>query len=215
MSQFILPTLYLFDNVFYPTTVIPLIINDAPSKKLIDHCFTKDLALALWFQGENSKPIATMGKILQIEERHDGSLKVLLKGLRRVYLDKVVQQIPFPIYGASAYNDFDREHFESKGRLEKFNTILNEWLYQHVPSEKDRNEFLKDLDTAQKLIDHVSLLIIQDVEIKQILLECNSLNERMQLLDTLIKSPFEKEDPVATMAIKSFEKLDMVSGIKN
>lgn len=215
MSQFILPTLYLFDNVFYPTTVIPLIITDAPSRKLIDNCFTEDLPLALWFQGERSKPIATMGKILSMEERRDGTLKVLLRGMKRVYLEKIVQQIPYPVFHASLYSDIEREAFDSHGRLEKFSLILNEWLLQHIPSEKDRKEFMRDLDTPQKLIDHISLLLIRDVEIKQILLECNSLNERMQLVDTLVKSPFEKEDLVATIAIKNFEKLDMVSGIKN
>lgn len=215
MSQFILPTLYLFDNVFYPSTVIPLIITDEPSRKLIDNCFTEDLPLALWFQGERSKPIATMGKILSLEARKDGSLKVLLRGMKRVYLEKMVQQIPYPVFQAGLYADLDREAFDSHGRLEKFSNILNEWLFHHIPSEKDRKEFMRELDTPQKLIDHISLLLIQDVEIKQILLECNSLNERMQLIDTLIKSPFEKEDMVATTAIKNFERLDQVSGIKN
>lgn len=215
MSQFILPTLYLFDNVFYPSTVIPLIISDSPSRKLVNSCFDEDVPLALWFQGEHSKPIATMGKIISIDNRKDGTLKVLLKGIKRVYLDRMLQQIPYPIYEANLYSDTDKEPFDSQGRLEKFTLLLSEWLYRHIPSEKERKDFIHEMDTPQKLIDHIALLIIQDVEIKQILLECNSLNERIQLIDTLIKSPFEKEDLFATMAIKNFEKLDLASGFKN
>ncbi len=215
MGQFILPTLYLFDNVFYPTTVIPLIISDPPSRKLITACSTEDIPLALWYQSENSKPIGTMGKIISIDERKDGTLKVTIKGIRRVYLDKIRQQIPYPIFEASLYSDIDHGPFNSQGRLEKFSLILSEWLYKHIPSDKERKDFMAELDTPQKLIDHIALLLIQDVEIKQILLECNSLHERMQLIDTLIKSPFQKEDLFASLAIKNFERIDMASGVKN
>lgn len=215
MGHFILPTLYLFDNVFYPTTVIPLIISDSPSRKLIDDCYKEDLPLALWFQGEHSKPVATMGKIIGFEERRDGSLKVLIRGIKRVYLEKMIQQVPYPVFKSALYQDLDSGPILSHTRLEKFVLILNEWLAHHLPSEKDRKEFMEDLNTPQKIIDHVALLLIRDVEIKQILLECSSLNERMQLIDTLVKSPFEKEDQIASLAIKNFERLDLASGMKN
>lgn len=215
MAYYILPTLYLFDNVFFPNTIIPLIITDSPSRNLVTSCFNEDLPLALWFQGSNSKPVATMGKIISIEEKKDGSLKVMLRGIKRVYLEKIVQQIPFPVFHATPYLDHETGAIQNFARLEKFHHILNEWLIQHVPSSKDRQDFLNELNTPHKLLDHLALLLIKDSEIKQIILESTSLQERFQLLDTLIKSPFEKEDLMTSMAMKEFERMDKVSGIKN
>ncbi len=215
MASFILPTLYLFDNVFYPSTVIPLIISDNPSKALINACYQEDLPLALWFNAENSKPVATMGKILSIETKPDNTFKVLIRGIRRVHLNKQVQHLPYPIFHGELFNDIEEGIIKNFSRLEKMHLLLNEWLKIHIQHEKDRKDFLNELNTAHKLCDHVALLMIKDVEIKQIILESTSLQERLQLLDTLIRSPFEKEDPIVAIAIKKFEKLDLVSGLQN
>jgi Lon protease-like protein len=105
MGYFNLPTLYLFDNVFFPNTIVPLNIFDAPSKNLIMHCYEHNEPLALWFQGEHVKPIASMGKILSVEKKDDGNLKVLLQGIGRVNLEKIIQHIPYPIYRAKFFQD--------------------------------------------------------------------------------------------------------------
>ncbi len=215
MGSFQIATLYLFDNVFFPNTVIPLIISDAPSRKLINNCYTQDQPVALWFQHQNAKPIATMGKIISIEEKGKGELRVIVKGIRRVFLEKIIQQIPYPICTYTHYQDNDHGLIQSASKLESFYEILEDWLSKHISVKNDLKNFMMELDTPHKLIDHLSLLLIRDPELKQILLETNSLADRIQLLESLIKSPFEKEDAMASMAIKRFEKMAMSGGMKN
>lgn len=211
-----LPTLYLFNNVFFPQTVIPLTVNDGVSKDILTECFDLNQPLALYHPSQRSKKIATIGKVLLLEHNADKSMTVLVQGIARVQLLQQEQHLPYPIYLVEDYFDSREENVILDGSIERLQEVLKNWLHKHISSNSERIRFLKEMTTPHKLVNNLCLLVIKDVELKEIFLSSISLAERIRLMDAVLrgKSP-EIEDGMMSEAIKNFERLEPQPDMKN
>jgi Lon protease-like protein len=207
----LVPTLYLFNNIFFPQTVIPLSVNDHASKIMILSCFETNTNIALYHPRERSKGIATLGKILVVDHNQDGSLSVMIQGLVRIKLLCMEVQTPYPQYLFEDYFDIDeKSQTLNDFPLERLSHVLELWLNRHVSSIKERQRFLKDVSSPAKLIHNLCMLIIKDIELKQIFLESTSLLDRVRMMNALlIGDKPEIEDINMCEAIKNFERLEM------
>ena len=210
------PTLYLFNNVFFPQTIIPLTLSDKTSIELLTNCHQKDLNFVLYHPSERDKKVGTLGKIIVIEKNSDNSITALVQGLLRVKLLSQEQHLPYPLYLCEELFDMSDEVTFLDNSLERLHKVLENWLSRHVSSVKEREKFIKDLNRPQKLINYLCMFMIKDNELKEILLENTSLAERIRLLDALLKgrSP-DTEDQDMGMAIKNFERLEANPNQKN
>ena len=201
------PTLYLFNNVFFPQTIIPLTVSDKASIDLLEKSYQQNLDMAFYHPSNRTNKIATIGRLILIEYNANQSVTALVQGLNRVRLVEEVQHIPYPIYKAQVHQDIPENESNLHGSIERLQTILINWLHRHISSQKEKERFIKDLDTPQKLINHLCLFIIKDIELKDIFLENTSLPEKIRLMDVLLKgqSP-ELEDVIIGEAIKHFEQ---------
>jgi Lon protease-like protein len=210
------PTLYLFNNVFFPQTVIPLTVSDGVSKDVLMECFDQNQPMVFYHPSTRAKKIGTIGKILILEHNADKSMTVLVQGIARVQLIIQVQHLPFPVYDVEDYFDAREESAILNNSIERLSDIMKSWLHRHISTPSERTRFLKEMVTPQKLINNLCLLVIKDVELKEILLASTSLTERIRMLDALLrgKAP-EIEDDMMSEAIKNFERLEAQSNIKN
>ncbi len=204
------PTLYLHNNIFYPLTVIPLSVSDQTSKQMLLSCFENNLTIALYYPIERSKNVGTLGKILLVDHNRDGSLSVMVQGLARVKLLGIKVQEPYPQFLIEEYGDSDeRSQTLNDSPLERLYLILDHWLQRHVHSPKERERFMKEMGNPAKLINNLCMLLIKDIELKQIFLESTSLTDRVRMMNALLvgDSP-ESEDLGMCEAIKNFERLE-------
>jgi ATP-dependent Lon protease len=210
------PTLYLFNNVFFPQTVIPLTVSDGISKEVLMECHEQNQPLAFYHPSHRDKKIGTIGRVLLLEHNADKSMTVLVQGLARVQLLIQEQHVPFPVYQVEDYFDQNTEEVFLNDPIERLHEILKNWLQRHITSPKERTRFLKEMNSPHKLINNLCLLVIKDVELKEILLASTSLSERIRMMDALLrgKSP-EVEDILMSEAIKDFERLAPQMDIKN
>lgn len=205
------PTLYLHNNIFYPFTVIPLSVSDQVSKQMLLSCFENNAMIALYHPKERSKNIGTLGKILLVDHNSDGSLSVMVQGLARIKLLSLEVQEPFPQFLIDDYFDVDeKSQILNNSPLERLHSILDRWLRRHVHSTKERERFMKEMSTPAKLVNNLCMLLIHDLELKQIFLESTSLTDRVRMMDALLvgESP-ESEDFEMCEAIKNFERLEI------
>jgi len=211
------PTLYLFNNVFFPHTVIPLTVSDGVSKEVLLQCYEDDKNLAFYHPSPRTKKIGTIGKILMLEHNADGSMSVLIQGLIRVQLMNQKQHIPYPIFEVADYYDqIDKSPVVLEDSIERLHTILDGWLNRHISSVKERDRFLKEMNSPAKLINNLCLLVIRDVELKEIFLDNTSVSDRIRLMDALLrgKNP-ELEDLTMSEAIKNFERAGPLPDLKD
>ena len=211
------PTLYLFNNVFFPQTVIPLTVSDSVSKDVLLSCYEGDHHLVFYHPSLRLKKIGTIGKILMLEHNADGSMSVLVQGVVRVQLLTQEQHLPYPVFQVDDYFDVtDKNAVILDDSIERLHTILDNWLHRHISSVKERDRFLKEMSTPSRLVNNLCMLVIKDVELKEIFLENTSIPDRVRLMDAVLRgqSP-EVEDLTMSEAIKNFERFEPQVDIKN
>jgi ATP-dependent Lon protease len=99
-----LPILPLRGVVIFPAAIVPLLISRGSSLKLVEEALAGDRTLALLSQrnpeDENPDPATlyargTAGRILKMLKYPDGSIRILVQGLRRVEVVAYTQREPY------------------------------------------------------------------------------------------------------------------------
>lgn len=217
-----LPILPLPNIVFFPHTVLPMIIVEPSYIKMIKDCVNSNQSLVISMaepigtseDGEHYTPqaIATMGKPMMLEELEDGSIKILLSGQQRVELLSVEQNLPYLIYKVRLLPDHrDQKLTELKGpQIERLRGLLNSWIDDSIEDSIEREVFLDSLDSLHHLIDYVSMYLVSDRSMKQIILENRSLQDRIQQLYSLLRGTYpDCEDSLVALAMKDYENVEL------
>jgi Lon protease-like protein len=204
------PTLFLFNNVFYPQTVIPLTVNDHTSKQMLLNSYQNSSDIAFYHPHGRSKGVGTLGRIILVEHNSDGSLSVIVQGLIRIKLLDMDQEEPYPLYHTSHYYDVDEKKQKiTDHAIERLHFVLESWIDRHIHSTREKERFMKDISSPTKLINNLCMFVLKDIELKKIFLESTSLTERVRMMDALLvgENP-DTENSEIGEAIKNFERLE-------
>ena len=96
-----LPVLPLRDVVVFPHMVIPLFVGRDKSIQALDQAMESDKRILLVAQksaetddpgADDLYPIGTLAQVLQLLKLPDGTIKVLVEGVARARVDKVVSR---------------------------------------------------------------------------------------------------------------------------
>ena len=99
-----LPVLPLRDTVLFPNSFMPLAVAREASVRLIDEASTSGRMIGVFTQREATVeeplqedlyPIGTATHIHKMFKLPDGSLRLIVQGLTRVRLDKLLQTSPY------------------------------------------------------------------------------------------------------------------------
>lgn len=201
------PTLYIFNNVLFPDTVISLSIKDDTSKNLLFDSYNEDGPIIFYYPGEKARPIATLGKVLSIEE-NGAELSVLIMGIKRVRLIKQEQKKPLSFYQAELYDDFHELVTPFHSQVTRLKNILSHWALTHIDDSKEVHLFLKQNNTPERIIHSLCVYFLKDLELKELFLESRSLCDKINLMNSLLKGnePIG-EDEFVSYGIKIFAEL--------
>jgi len=166
--------------------------------------------------GEHYTPqaIATMGKPMMLEDLEDGSIRVIITGQQRVELVSVEQNLPYLVYRVRLLPDQkESQLMELEGpQIERLRSLLNAWIDDSIYDSLERETFLESLDSLHHLIDYVSMYLINDRLMKQIVLENRSLHDRVQQLYSLLRGDYpDCEDSLVALAMKDYESVELRS----
>jgi uncharacterized protein len=212
------------DVVFYPNTVLPIYIMEPAYIKMVQDAVLNNemIGISLAQPLENHKKgqrtkytpstICSIGTPVIVEPFNEGTLKILIKGVKRVKLLSVFQNLPFLIFEAEDYADELKSTVMNGGEVERLRDILDLWLIENIEDTAERESFNDNLKSLTHIIDYMSMFLIQDVVMRQTLLENNCLGDRVRILNLLLKdtNPFE-EDLLTVHAFKDFEDLEKYS----
>ena len=204
--------------VFFPHTSLPLFISEPRHVQMIRDCISKSRFMAVslidiksgYTNLRNSpRAVCTVGEPVIVNENDDGSIKVLLRGRARIKLLTLKQSIPYMLYTAEEIPDIPSENdFQSSDGIEKLRLLLQRWSQENIYDSIERDIFNATVSTAKHVVDSVSMYMIMDPEVRQLLLENVHLGERVQMLTTLLKSFGNHEDQNVAEALKTFEAMD-------
>ncbi len=214
------PLLILTNVVFFPNTSLPLYIADENYEKLIHSAIQHNQLVGVSLELDENiyddfhgNEIFGVGHPIIVERMNNGILKILLKGMHRVRCLAIEKYDPFIEANVEIIEDaISNKRILKNEKFNKLKEILDEWLKNSITDEKEREQFSHTIDTKEKVIDYVSTFMIQDMKIKQILLENTNIKERIDILSLMldIKYPFYEKIEVCE-ALKDFENLENIA----
>jgi len=187
-----LPILPIFDTALFPKMVLPLIVMEGPSVRLVDEAMAKDRIIGLLvsqIQGKTSTyphedlyKIGTSARILKMAKSEDQKTQLLVQGLGRFEVKSFIANRPYPMAHIETIADKGKPDNETKALA---NTILSQFkriveLTPGLPPEvAQMADSLKD---PSMLADMVVSTINTSVEEKQQVLEALNINKRVKLV---------------------------------
>lgn len=195
----ILPALILNNSVVFPGTVIPVMVSDSRSIKLIKEASGKDMLVGafplasdaedLSLTRSNFPGMGTVSKVLKTIEMPDGSITAILHGIKRVSFMDIVAWEPYYKVSVIYLDEYNSE--TSDRRLSTLADLLKEQAVQLIGvtdfAAKDIINALRGISDFSFLVNILAAsLSAISMEDKIELLAVSDLKERgMKLLGVL------------------------------
>lgn len=195
------PLLPLRDVVVFPHMVIPLFVGREMSVKALDEAMREERLIILATQTdpqvavpapEDLHSVGTVCEILQLLKLPNGTIKVLVEGLARVYLNGAAETEGG--YLATTVKLLEKP-FEPNDDLPRIRQNLLEAFDEYVKENRkiprEAVDSVKNIEDPSHIVDAISSHVSMRVELKQSLLESLDVLERMNLLAGYIRGEIE------------------------
>ncbi|KGT85043.1 DNA-binding protein, partial [Xanthomonas vasicola] len=191
-----LPVLPLRDVVVFPHMVIPLFVGRDKSMRALEKAMEADKRILLVAQksAETDDPAAgdlytvgTLAQVLQLLKLPDGTIKVLVEGLSRVTVDKVVEQDgALQGQGTEVEASDAREPREVEAIARSLMSLFEQYVKTNRKLPPELLQTLAGIDEPGRLADTIAAHIGVRLADKQRLLEITDIGERLEFLVGLV-----------------------------
>jgi len=198
-----LPVLPLRDTVLFPNSFMPLAVAREASVRLIDEATTSGRMIAVFTQREASVeeplqpdlyPIGTATHIHKMFKLPDGSLRLIVQGLARVRLDRIVQTRPYLRGAVTAADESLREedHLEIDALQRNIKSNFQQVVSLSPLLSDDLQALSANITDPGKLADFIaSSLTTIGTPVKQEVLDTLDIRARMDSLNRILIKELE------------------------
>lgn len=187
-----LPVLPLRDVVVFPHMVIPLFVGRDKSIHALDQAMESDKRILLVAQksaetddpgAEDLYPIGTLAQVLQLLKLPDGTIKVLVEGVARARVDRVVSR-DGSLSGSGVVIDStdSREGREVEAVGRSLMSLFEQYVKTNRKLPPELLQTLSGIDEPGRLADTIAAHLGVRLSDKQKLLETIEIGERLELL---------------------------------
>jgi ATP-dependent Lon protease len=200
LEQQSVPLLPLRDVVVFPHTVIPLFIGRKSSVNAITQAMESDKHVFLVTQKDESieepnnedlHTVGTLATILQLLKLPDGTIKVLVEGVKRAKIEEFIlvdEHTEVLLSDCSLIIEDDTEiKAMMRLALEKFENYIK--LSRKIPEEVYK--VLKEITDAERFSDVIIANLNLKVEEKQTLLECTLAKDRLEKILEILEGELD------------------------
>jgi ATP-dependent Lon protease len=196
-----IPLLPLRDILVFPSTVVPLFVGREKSIQALEQAMSgsKEILLAAQKKAKTNDPkdadifeVGTISTVLQLLRLPDGTVKVLVEGLKRARILQYTQTEEFFLVEAEELEESTAEGVENEALIRTVKMAFDNYvrLNKRIPPEMLLS--IASIDNESKLADtlvaHLTNLKLQD---KQQLLEQTNPAKRLEDLYGYIQSEIE------------------------
>lgn len=196
-----LPLLPLRDVVVFPNMIYPLLVGREFTINALQEAMVKDKQVMLVAQkaANVDNPTASdlyksgvVARILQVMKMPNGTLKVLVEGIIRAKIKsfgKAANYMPVNIELIEEEQIKDQRETEAFSRtvIEEFTEYVR--LNRRIPDEVLVS--LASIEEYSQKADSMAAHLLQKIEIKQKILQAESLKKRFQVLSEILKEEIE------------------------
>ena len=198
-----IPVLPLRDVVIFPYVVIPLLVGRPASLAAIEAALAEDKILLLVAQrdGEKQEPAAAdlhrtgvVGRVVQVSRLPTGTTRVLVEGIARARITRYVPSgnmlraavTPAPFEGPAPKDAAETEAL-SRRVLNSFEEYVS--LHRRIPPEVV--SIIQSTDSAERQAFGVAAHVAVRFELRQSLLEAETLRALLEMLAELLSGEIE------------------------
>ena len=193
------PLLPLRDVVVFPHMVIPLFVGREKSIAALEQAMEngKHIALVAQHDAAQEEPnveeiyqVGVLANILQLLKLPDGTVKVLVEGLQRINLEKVVEEE----YFSAQVSPITTTPADEKERDVAIRTLVNEFeSYSKINSKVAPEALgqLRSIEELDRLLDTIAGFLDLKLDDKQFLLESGDLTERLDHILSFMESELD------------------------
>ncbi|HET6631488.1 MAG TPA: LON peptidase substrate-binding domain-containing protein, partial [Rhodanobacteraceae bacterium] len=187
-----LPVLPLRDVVVFPHMVIPLFVGRDKSIRALEMAMEADKRIALVAQksAETDDPgpedlygIGTLATVLQLLKLPDGTIKVLVEGVDRVRVDRIVEHDGTLTGHAQVIESTDsREPREIEAVARSLMTLFEQYVKSNRKLPPELLQTLSGIEEPTRLADTIAAHLGVRLADKQRLLEAIDTAARLEML---------------------------------
>jgi ATP-dependent Lon protease len=186
-----LPILALKSAVVFPHVPTPLVVGRPASVKLIDDAMVRNRLVGLVTQKDPSieQPkeedlyrIGCAALIQRLLKFPDGTLRVMVAGLKRFRVVRMVRLEPFPVADIETLDDVVESSVEIEALVKNLTHQATRMLSLMPIDSEELSVALLNVDDPGRLTDLGAALLVRDTAIKQEFLETLSVKERLRRL---------------------------------
>lgn len=195
-----IPVLPLRDVVVYPYMVVPLFVGRERSIKALDVAMAADKQILLVTQknATDDQPteqgihrVGTLATVLQLLKLPDGTVKVLVEGVKRGNIVRFVENQDYFLADVELIEDKNIEHREVEIFIRSLKSQFEQYvkLNRRIPAEIMAS--ILAIEDGSRLGDTVAAHLSIKLEEKQKLLEMEDLPKRLEKLMALLESEID------------------------
>jgi len=181
----------LRDIVFFPGMVAPLFVGRQKSVSALDTVFkgTKIIMLATQKDAKVNDPeiddiynVGCLAEVLQILRLPDGTVKVLVEGIKRAKIKGFIDNKKFYEVTLEPFELNKKNDPKVTAIARTVSSLFEKYVKLNTSLSKETIQNLPEMKNFDNLADSVSTHLVTSVEDKQQILEATSLHKRMSIL---------------------------------
>lgn len=180
----ILPLLPVSDTAVFPNLLVPLVRDDESSKKLVDDALSADKIIGNFAKKKDGGlyEVGTASLILRFLRIPDGSIRILIQGIERIRLKRIVQDRPYMRAEIEVLKEIETKDIEIEALMRNVSTTFRKItnLAPYLPDEL--TVMLENIHTPGRLADFIIAQLNVNIEEKQSILETMDVKERLKKL---------------------------------
>jgi ATP-dependent Lon protease len=183
-------------NVPFPNIIFPVVVREERHLQLIQDAITSDRIVGVFARKnpddllDESNDLFEVGVaclILKMFQSPDGSMRVLLRGLHRIRLDKIIREEPYPVARVHSLVETAGDSLKTEALTRAIADLFQQILALSPVLPEEIQEIVFSIEDPSKLSDLVTSALNLKVSEKQQILEESRITERLTILVRLLK----------------------------
>ena len=217
----IVPLLPLRDVVLFPYMVVPLFVGREKSISALEEALSKkkDIFLCAQKNAKTNSPgpndfhhIGTFASIIQLLRLPDGTVKVLVEGIRRARVLKILGEQKYFLVEAESIEEKQKDYKDNRAveaLIRSVKTAFEKYVQLNKKIPPEILMSISSIENPGRLSDTIVAHLVLKMSQKQELLEMVSAEQRLEKLLSLLQSEIEIlqiEKKIHTRVKKQMEK---------
>ncbi len=187
------PVFPLPNTVLYPGVTLPLYIFEQRYKLLVNQALQADrrIAISMLRPGESKIPagrVCGLGEIVEAQELEEGEKNILVRGIARIAIEEVNQEIPYLRVGAKVLDETACGPGTSAAHVRQIVTLSQQLVFVLDAGNAGRLiNLLSFMEDPSFLTDFVAFYLLQDEKLKQELLETLDVEARLRRVSEVLE----------------------------